>query len=106
MSAAFRGTSGGWRSADDDELASLLALARLNDEDVDPAHDVLPVARDQVPARLAVVRIVLLTIESLMGTAGFVRHRAADRIVHRVPAVELGHQVSRHGVDANPPLAC
>src|SRR5437868_3886338 len=51
-------------SADDDELAALRSLTRLDHEDIDPADDVLPVARDQIPSRLTVVGIVLLLVVS------------------------------------------
>src|SRR5215475_6719875 len=45
---------------DDDELATLSSFLRIDREEVDTAHDVLPVPRDQVPRSLTVVRVVLL----------------------------------------------
>src|SRR6185436_20459335 len=48
------------RSADDDELAALGAALGRYREQVDAAHHVLPVTRDEIPARLPVRGRVLL----------------------------------------------
>src|SRR5258706_375721 len=45
------------RLTNDDESSALRTLARLDHEDVDAADDVLPVARDQIPARLPIIGI-------------------------------------------------
>src|SRR5258706_15634418 len=76
------------RLADDDELAALRTLIGIHGEDVDPAHDVLAIARDEIPPRLAVVRIVLLPIEPRSSV-----HGIADRLVGRIVRLDLRHQV-------------
>src|SRR5439155_5995465 len=89
--------------ADHHETTALGALLGLDGEQVDPAHDVLAVARNQIPAGLAVVRIVLLPVVPRSRDASRIRDRGAHRIVHRVVGVQLGHEVARHRVDPDRP---
>src|SRR5215831_7120366 len=82
------------RSADDDELTALGAPLGRHREQVDTAHHVLPVARDEIPARLPVPGRVLLARHVLMRLAAAVDHgRGARRGVHRVGRLERVHQV-------------
>src|SRR5437867_5216316 len=91
--------------ADDDEPATLGPLGGIDGEHVDPAHDVLAVPRDQVPARLPVVGVVLLRVVPGEGLPARARDRSADGFVDRVPRAELGHQVPRDGEDLDGQLA-
>src|SRR5580765_1801794 len=76
------------RSADDDELAALGALARIHGEQVDAARDILPIARDQVPARLTIIRRVLLPIHILVRNPVAVDDRGVARGgVHRIVGI-------------------
>src|SRR5574341_748174 len=93
------------RLANDHEPATLLALRpRLDREQVDPAHDILAVSRYQVPACLAVVRIVLLTVETRSCLVVLARYRRPYRLIDLVRRFQHRHQVSRHRVDADRPL--
>src|SRR5882672_2549165 len=89
--------------ADDDEPAPLRAVVRVDREHVDPAHHVLAVARDQVPARLAIVGIVLLAIVSRIRRLSDLDRRP-DRLVDGIGRVELLHQIARDRVDPDRPL--
>src|SRR5215831_10175904 len=88
------------RSADEDELAALRAPLGRHREQVDPAHHVLPVARNQVPARLSVPRCVLLFGDVRVRLPVAVDHgRVPHRRVHRVVRAERIHQVARQRED-------
>src|SRR6516162_2910447 len=92
------------RSADDDKLAALGAAFGLDAEQVDATDDVLPVARDQIPARLAIARRVLLARDVLMRFAVTVDHgRGARRGVDRVVRVERHDEIARERVDLDAP---
>src|SRR5580765_733315 len=93
------------RSTDDDEFAALGAPLGRHREQVDATDDVLPVARDQVPARLPVPRRVLLLGHVGMRLPVAVDHRrAARRRVHRVVRGQRVHQVTREREDLDRPL--
>src|ERR1041385_5802389 len=93
------------RSTDDEELAALRAPLGRHGEQVDPAHHVLPVARNQVPPRLSVPWRVLLFGHVRMRLPVAVDHRrAARRRVHRVVRGQRVHQVTREREDLDRPL--
>src|SRR5437762_2125281 len=94
------------RSADDDELAALGAPAGLHGEQVDPAHHVLPVARNEVPARLAVAGRVLLPGHVRVRSTVRIDHgRRARRGVDGVIRGERVHEIAGQRVDLDRPLA-
>src|SRR4051812_18441986 len=90
-------------SPDHDEPTTLGLFTRLHREDIDPAHDILPVTRNQIPPGLAVVRSVLLTVVARMLDALFVRRRSAHGLVDGVLGVQDRDEVSRNRVDPDRP---
>src|SRR5262245_28200937 len=86
--------------ADDHELAPLRAALRRDRVQVDAAHHVLAIARDQVPARLAIARSVLLPVDVLVRATVRVDHgRPAGRGVDGIVPAQCLHEVTGERVD-------
>src|SRR5262245_37959179 len=93
------------RSTDDDKLAALDATLGRDREQVDPAHHVLAVARNEIPAGLPIAARVLLLRDVRVRLTVAVDHgRAARRGVHGVVPVERIHEVAGERVDLDRPL--
>src|SRR5687768_2343936 len=89
--------------ADHHEPTALGAFVRLHREHVDPAHDVLPVSRDQIPPRLSVVGVVLLPVVARSDDAIASGDRRADGLVHGVLGAQLRDEIARYRVDLDRP---
>src|SRR5262249_25246012 len=95
----------GPRSSDDHKFAALGATLGRDGEQVDATDHVLAVARDEIPASLAVRRRVLLLRRVDVRLAMAVDDRgAARRGVDGIVPVERVHQVARECEDLDRPL--